>query len=130
MQPAVYVNYCEDLTVESNAQGGVRVTVVVPKRMWGLGLNLGEFVAGLRIKSADANCGITLKWQWSLDGKTWKTGATVITEKTANDDYTGLHTAIAEQMPFSRLILEVRDTTLTSQKTASVSVWGYYKYRV
>lgn len=129
MQPAVYVNFVDDLTATSMAGGQVKTFIATPKKLWGLGLNLAEFTAGLRIKLPDNNCGVTIKWQWSLDGHTWTTGATVITEKTAAGDYTGVHNTISEQMPFARLIVEVRDTGATSQKSAVLSVWGYYRYR-
>lgn len=72
-QPAVYVNLVEDVVVSSTATGGVRTTVLTPKQYWGMGINLAEVTGGLRIRPGfDAGVGITLKWQWSLDGKTWK----------------------------------------------------------
>jgi len=129
MQPAVYLNFFEDVTACSNANGSVRTIVVTPKRVWGLGLNLSDFTAGLRIKQPDATFGITLKWQWSLDGKTWITGSTVISEKSAANDYAGSHNVVAEQLPFVRLIAEIRDTASAAQKTGQVSIWGYYRFR-
>ena len=88
-QPAVYVNLCEDLLVASTSTGGVRTIVLTPKQYWGMGLNLAEVTGGLRIRSGfDVGVGVTLKWQWSLDGKTWKAAsATMITEQTTADDF-------------------------------------------
>ena len=130
MRPAVYVNFVEDHLVTSLAAGGTRTFVITPKKYWGMGFNLQDFLAGLQIKSASPNVGVTLKWQWSLDGRSWNTGATVVTEKTGNGDYTGTHATESEQTPFVRLIAEVRATAGSTQETADVSVWGYYRFRV
>lgn len=128
----IYLVLCEDLTLQSASDGHAQTHVITPKGNWGLGLNLGDFLAGLRIKSSsdnNAGAGVTLLWQWSLDGKTWKTGSTVIAEKTTVDDYTGSHAVTTEQTPFVRLIASVRDTAMTVQKSANISVWGYYRFR-
>lgn len=129
MQPAVYLNFCDDLFITSLGTGAAQKYVITPKKFIALGLNLAEFVAGLRISNLDTNGGITLKWQWSLDGVIWSDGSTVMSEKTAKGDYRAVFSTNDELLPFVRLILEVRDTTAALQKTAQVSVWGYYKFR-
>lgn len=130
--PVSYVVLCEDLTVQSASNGTAQTYIITPKQYWGLGLNLSDFICGLRIKSSgdsNAGAGVTLTWQWSLDGKTWKTGTTVISEKTTADDYTGSHAVTSEQTPFVRLLASVRDTGTTIQKSSLISVWGYYRFR-
>lgn len=130
MQSAVYLNFCDDLFVTSLGTGAVQKYLITPKKFFGLGLNLAEFVAGLRISDLSASGGVTLKWQWSLDGVIWSDGSTVMSEKTAKGDYRAVFSTTDELLPFVRVILEIRDTTVTAQKTAQVSVWGYYKFRV
>jgi len=130
--PAVYLVLCEDLTIQSSFNGNTQTHVVTPKAHWGMGFNLSDFIAGLRIKSSsdpNAGAGVTLTWQWSLDGKSWNTGTTVISEKTSTGDYTGTHAVTAEQTPFVRLIVNVRDTAVTAQKSANITVWAYYRFR-
>ncbi len=135
MQPAVYITLCEDRVVASNSDGSTRTVVLTPKKFWGLGMNLHELFVGFRIKdSGDSNdgAGVTIKWQWSLDAKTWKTGNDVITMKTNPDDYSGIYGTQAHLAPFVRLIAEVKDATVpaATQKTSMISVWGYFKFRV
>lgn len=134
MWPAVYVNYVEDQLVTSLADGSTRTWVITPKKFWGLGFNLQDFLAGLQIRNASPNVGVTLRWQWSLDGRNWNTvtsGPGVIAEQTANGDYTGTHATPGEQTPYVRLTAEVRHATQGStQETADISVWGYYRFRV
>jgi hypothetical protein len=130
--PVLYLILVEDLLVQSASNGAVQTYIITPKQYWGMGVNLAEFLAGLRIRTltdANAGAGVTVKWEYSLDGKTWKTGSTVITEKTAVDDYTGIHNANSEQTPFVRLKIEVRDTAAAAQKAALISVFAYYKFR-
>jgi hypothetical protein len=125
---AVYVGVAEDLQVESLALGGVRKYVVTPKKYWGLPMASTQFMAGLRLGEISSNGGVTVKYQWSLDGVVWKTGATLIPEKTQSDDYTGDHVVGSEKTPFGRLLVEVRDTTSTAQVTAEISVYQYVRY--
>lgn len=48
MQPAVYINLCTDLFITSLATGGTQTYVLTPAKLFGLGLNLAEFVACMR----------------------------------------------------------------------------------
>jgi hypothetical protein len=131
MQPALYLNILEGTYLYSLGAGGVQRYVLAPKKYWALGLNVQEVFGGLRIKSPDANFGLTLKWDYSLDGIGFKTSSTaIITEKSAADDYTGIFNAATELPPFGRIIAEVRATTGSTQVGAQVSVWQYMKYRV
>lgn len=131
MQPALYLNLCEDMWVYSLGAGGIQRYVLTPKKYWGLGLNLAEVFAGLRIKSPDNNFGITIKWDYSLDGTVFKTSSTaIITEKSTADDYTGIFNTATELPPFGRIVAEVRATTGAAQVGAQVSLWQYLKYRV
>lgn len=125
----VYVNYIQDVLLASNADGGLRRVVITPKQFWGLTLGMSAFTAGMRITTIDANSGITLKWQWSLDGSIWKTSSDVIAEKVSPDDYSGVFNTAADMMPFGRVVADVRATSGSTQKMTQVSVWGYYQYR-
>jgi hypothetical protein len=125
---AVYVVNTEDLQVESLGGGAIRKYVVTPKKFWGLAMGSTVFVAGLRISELDPNAGVTVKYQWSLDGAVWQTGSTVVTEKTSPGDYTGEHTTTSEKTPFGRLLVEVRDTTSSNQLTGQISVFEYVRY--
>jgi hypothetical protein len=130
MQPAAYVNLCEDATFVSMATGGVQTHVISPKKQWGMGLNLAELVVGMKMSSG-AGCGVTIKFQWSLDGSKWMTvGTALIPEKTADGDYVGLTASASELLPFVRVIAEVRNPSGADQKSVSLSVWAYYKFRV
>jgi hypothetical protein len=132
MQPAVYINLCEDVLFSSNANGTAQTAVLTPKKYWGLGLNLAELVLGLRVKGLTSGGEVTVKWQWSLDGSIWMDGSPVGAPRTTDGDSpNGVFNANAEMMPWSRLVLSVRDTagTPVNQKTAQVSAWAYYKFR-
>lgn len=130
-QPAVYIQDLNDVFLQSLSGGGIQKYVLTQARFFGLGLNLAECSAVLRIKSPDSGFGITIKVEYSPDGQTWTAGASaVITEKTTAGDYVGVHSTAAEILPFYRLIAEVRDTGGSAQKQAQVKVWQYMKYRV
>lgn len=130
-QNAQYICFVEDMTVQSYSNGAGQTFVITPSQYFPMGLNLSALYVGLRIKNPDATVGVTTKAEWSLDGKNWKSASsTVITEKSAADDYTGGFTAAAEVFPYVRVIVTVRDTALTAMKTAQITVWGYYLYRV
>jgi len=130
MQPAVYTTQVEDFLITSNSNGSARDIVITPKKLWGLGLNLESFLAGLRIVKGDTNFGVKVIWQYSLDNVNWKDGASdIISEKTTADDYTGTMSTASEMTPYVRLAVSIRDTTAATQVTAVISVWGYYKYR-
>lgn len=132
MQPAVYVNLCTDLYVNSLATGGTNTYVLTPTKYFGLGLNLAEFVACLRISDmAGTNAGVKLIWQYSFDGSSWKDGDDVITTKTTKGESVGAFSTNLQLTPFVRVALQISQTvTPTTQTTAQVSVWGYYKFRV
>lgn len=125
---AVYVTNVEDLQIESLGGGGIRKYVITPRKYWALPMGSTTFLAGMRISELDLNCGITVRYQWSLDGVVWNTGATIITEKTLVGDTTGDHVVGAGKTPFGRLLVEVRDTTSAGQVTGQVSVYTYVRY--
>ena len=129
MQPALYINLCEDVLFSSNANGTPQTAVLTPKKYWGLGLNLTEMVLGLRIRNlTPGGTGkVTIKWQWSLDGSTWLNSSMAAVVQTADGDTTHPFNTASQLMPWSRLILSVEDTG-TSQITAQISAWSYCKY--
>lgn len=130
-QPALYFNLIDDEWMVSLGNGAIKKYVLTPSKAFGLGMNLAECSIGLRIKNPDATFGITMKVECSLDGRTWiPAAAAVITEKSAAADYIGVHSTSSEIMPYYRVTCEVRDTAVTAQKTAQISVWQYMKYRV
>jgi hypothetical protein len=129
MQSAVYINLCEDVLFSSNANGTTQTTVLTPKKYWGLGLNLAELMLGLRIQNLTASGEVIVKWQWSLDGSTWMDGASTPVSRTTSGDSTALFNTTSDFMPWSRLVLSLKDTTSSSQKTAQVSAWAYFKFR-
>lgn len=124
----VYVNYVSDTLLASDADGSVRTVVITPRRFWGLPLGMGELLVGLRVEGRETGFGVTLKWQWSLDGSRWVTGSTIGQERTTDGDFLAVFNAVAEKTPFGRVVAEVRDTGSASQKTATCSAWGYYHY--
>jgi hypothetical protein len=126
---ALWLKIAGGRLLTSNIDGSVRTEILTPEELWGHGFNLADFLAGLRIEVSSANVGVTIKWEWSLDKGVWKPGSTVITEKTAVGDYTGVHNTVAEQTPDVRLISETRAVTGSNQESARISCWSYYKYR-
>lgn len=63
MQPAVYINLCTDLFITSLATGGTQTYVLTPAKLFGLGLNLAEFVACMRISDIQgATATVKLIW--------------------------------------------------------------------
>jgi hypothetical protein len=131
MQPATYVNLCTDLSVTSLATGLTQTYSITPTNLYGLGLNLAEFVACLRISDITGT-GATVKliWQYSFDGSNWKDGDDVITDKTTKGETVGAFSTNLQLTPFVRVALKIWQATPTVQVTALVSVWGYYKFRV
>ncbi len=128
MRLPIWIQNDQDITLLSNVDGTVRTTILTPREKWGLPLGLSELLVGLRVSDLTTNGGVTIKWQWSLDGRTWKTGTTIITEKTSANDYTGDFSAPAERTPFGRVVAEVRDTVASNQISATVTSWGLYRY--
>ncbi len=126
---ATYLMVCEDLLVTSMGNGSVQQVVLSPPKSWNLGLNLAEIVAGLRIKSLTTNTGIKVRWQYSLDGKTWVQGGDIGAERTADGDYVASLTTVLEMLPWCRIVIETRNTVDGVPKSGLVSVWAYYKYR-
>ncbi len=103
---AMYVQIQDDMIVESLSGGAIKTYVLTPKQYWGLPMASLSFLAGMSITQLSANAGITVKYQWSLDGVNWNTGVgTVIAEKVV-----------------------LGDTTATNQVTATLSVWEYVRY--
>ena len=131
-QPAVYVELVEDMSVVSLATGTARTYVIVPKKYYGLGMNLDEVVACLRVRNATANVGITTKAQWSFDAQVWEdyVASSVISQVTSDGDYRGKLDASDNLPPFIRLVIEVIATSGSAQVGADVTAWGYYKFRV
>lgn len=127
MKP-VYINFTDGTNLLSKAGGEVRKYVVTPKKFWGLGLGLEKFMAGLSLDQIDANTGVTVRWQWSLDGCGWQDGDIIVTEKTTNGAFAGVLNNANQMTPFCRVVVEVRDTTSAGQVGANISTWGYYQY--
>jgi len=125
----VWLQNGQDITLLSNADGSARTTILTPSQYWGLPLGISDLLAGLRVSQLTTNAGVTVKWQYSLDGRFWRTGATVISQVTAVDDYTALFNTAAQKTPFGRLVAELQDTSVgNSQMTAVVTSWGLYRY--
>ncbi len=129
MRDATYIQFQDDVLLDANGDGSAKTHILTPKAYWSLGLGLNAFIACLNVTELAPNCGVTVKWQWSVDGVNWNTGATVITEKTAMGSYTGSQTSRTELTPYCRIVLEVRDTVGTVQVTARLSAWGHYWYQ-
>ena len=128
MRNANYVQYVDDELFSANGDGTARKTILTPKSAWALGLGIKQFLAGLDVTELSTNAGVTVRWEWSLDGVKWNTGSTLVTEKTAMGQYTGPQTTTAELAAYSRIVVEVRDTVGTTQATARLSAWGLYWY--
>jgi len=127
-QPAVYVNFVEDMGIVCFSSGGVRTYYVTPKKYYGLGMNLDEVLVCLRIKNRSVTAGITVKNEYSFDGQNWTDGTTVIAQQTAAGDSKGSLDA-SLLPPFVRFKVEVVDTGASSEQAADITMWGYYKYR-
>lgn len=129
---AVYVEIVSDLYVSSKANGGARTWMITPKERWSLGLGLQSILAILRVSSPDATVRISVKWEYSADGCTWKTRSTALVNQVSlADDYPGSllrSAAPTEFMPYVRLIVVVDDSGGTAEMGAFISVWGYYQY--
>lgn len=124
----VYVVNTQDTTLASLQGGATKSVVVTPKGYWGLPMGARSIVAGLRLTNLANNAGVTLKWQWSLDGVNWNSGSTVIGEQTADGAYTGELSIATELLPYGRFVVEIRDTTSTTQVDGVASVYEYVKY--
>ena len=127
MKP-LYVNYIDDQNLLSKAGGEIRKFIIVPKGIWGLPLGMDKYLVGVDLDQLDTNAGVTVKWQWSLDGSKWLDGDTLITEKTSNGTFTGTLSNANQMTPFGRVVVEVRDTTTANQVGGMISAWGYYQY--
>lgn len=123
-----FVNLVSSRRIDSGAGGVPATHALSPPDQYSLGLGISEIAVGLEIAELDVNGGVTVKMEWSWDGRLWRVGSTVIAEKTGVDVYTGVFNTAAERTPFLRVIAEIRDTTTTAPVGGTVNAWAVYRY--